>query len=147
MEGEELLVDTVKLLEINIKSENENNNNNEKVKDTLDEILINLEKNPIKEEKKEDKKEENMINDIIKLIISSSSINNNSIHNTIRISYPEIQQTHDIKIKSPICDQCFRLVYIFFDYIQNYIIIICSYCNKMSVYNCCNKCYKSFLYF
>ena len=158
----ELCVDTVKLLENNIKSQIESNTVKEiKENDTINEILKNLGNNSNKEENKE----ENLFNskDIKNLIISSNNITN-SIHKSIRISYPEIQQTHNIKIKSPICERCFRLVYIFFDFLKNYITIYCSYCTKMIIYkydafltkitenknplldSCCNKCYISFLY-
>jgi len=70
----------------------------------------------------------------------------------------------ELKSYSPICDKCFRLVIISFDYISDYISTYCLYCKNLSVYkydafiekmnenknpllNCyCNKCFKSFIF-
>ena len=69
-----------------------------------------------------------------------------------------------MKTDAPICDKCFRLIYISFDFIKNYISTKCPYCNKFDIYkydsfigklisginpltnSLCSKCLKCFLY-
>ena len=127
--------------------------NNENIKDK-EEGIENI----------EDIKQENIINEKITLIKKSINLSINTIHKSIRISYPEINPTYEVKINSLLCDKCFRLIFIFFDYIKNYVLTYCSYCEKIVVYkydafnqkikenknpildSCCSKCYKSFLY-
>lgn len=68
-----------------------------------------------------------------------------------------------MKSDSPICDKCFRFIYISFDFIKNYISTKCSYCNKFDIYtydtfyekikigenpllkSCCHKCKNNFM--
>ena len=42
----------------------------------------------------------------------------------------------NIKMKTyaPICDKCFRLIYLSFDFIKDFISTKCSYCNKFDIY-------------
>ena len=48
----------------------------------------------------------------------------------------EIKENNELRLEtySPICDKCFRLIYISCDFINNFILTICSYCNKIDVY-------------
>ena len=89
---------------------------------------------------------------------------NEILTNTEKKVYQEIPFKHELKTYSPICDKCFRLVYISFDYISDCISSYCLYCKNLSVYkydafiekmnenknpllNCyCNKCFKSFIF-
>ena len=79
----------------------------------------------------------------------------------MRIKY-EIKMSNELKLEtySPICDKCFRLIYISFDFIKNFISTKCSYCNKFDIFKyrtfiekfkkinnpllnaCCQKCSK-----
>ena len=79
----------------------------------------------------------------------------------MRIKY-DIKMSKELKLEtySPICDKCFRLIYISFDFIKNFISTKCSYCNKFDIYKyttfieklkkinnpllsaCCQKCSK-----
>ena len=88
----------------------------------------------------------------------------NSLQKSNNLVYPEIKQTQETKTKFPICSKCFRLLYIFFDYIPNYISTICPYCENISMYkynefnqnlkneesqildSICKNCCKSFVY-
>ncbi len=72
--------------------------------------------------------------------------------------------TQKIKCNSPICDKCFLLVYISFDYIKNYIITYCFYYKDILIYtkdkfiekikennnpllnSVCKFCHKSFIF-
>ena len=84
--------------------------------------------------------------------------------NKLITSYEGIPFKQELKTYSPICERCFRLVYISFDFISDYISSYCSYCKNLLVYkydefidkisenknpllNCyCNKCFKSFIF-
>jgi hypothetical protein len=84
--------------------------------------------------------------------------------NKLITSYEGIPFKQELKTYSPICERCFRLVYISFDFISDYISSYCSYCknllvykydafiektnkNKNPLFNCyCNKCFKSFIF-
>ena len=161
-----------KLQESKIENNNDNNDNIEQIKlleksnenlksekideDNIDEDIVNIGDISHKEDNIEEKANINL-----KISVNLSI---NSIHKIIQINYPEIKQTKKIKINSPICDKCFRLVYIFFDYIKDYITTYCSYCENILIYkydtfinkiqenkspllDCtCSNCYKSFLY-
>ena len=83
----------------------------------------------------------------------------------MRIKY-EIKKNNELKLEtySPICDKCFRLIYISFDFIKNFISTKCSYCNKFDIFKyrtfiekfkkinnpllnaCCQKCSKKLNY-
>ena len=45
-----------------------------------------------------------------------------------------------VKTDSPLCIKCFRLIYISFNFIKNFISTKCSYCNKFDIYS-----YNNFL--
>ena len=173
-------LDTVKLLEKNKKIIEEKNIGKEpkedikaeedikkkieeKDKNIINQIEIDLNNNS-KNKEENNTQQEKILEQKISTLKISINLLTNSIHKNIQISYPEIKQTHEIKIESPICDLCFRLIYIFFDYIQDYVTTYCPYCNKILVYKydifsnylsenkspildtCCQKCYQSFLY-
>ena len=85
--------------------------------------------------------------------------------NTIRKKYG-FQKYNEFRLRSysPICVKCFRLIYISFDFIKNYISTKCSYCNKFDIYKYenfiekikksnnpllnsnCHKCFRYFNY-
>ena len=140
-----------------IKVENNENLNSNKInkyemKDDNDEDIVNIGDNSYKE---------NTLKESINLKIS---ILTSSINKTIQINYPEIPQTYDIKISSPLCIKCYRIVFIFFHFIKNYITTYCPYCENILIYkpdifinkingnksimsDCtCNECYRSFIY-
>ena len=138
-----------------IKLENSKNNISNREFDTNSSQLIKNQdiSNNIKEKKENISKKENELN----IIKQKISLKQNSI-------YQGMEFKQNLKTYSPICDKCFRLVYISFDYIKNYISTYCIYCRNLSVYkydtflekikeienpllNCyCNKCNKSFIF-
>ena len=150
--------------ELNFYSKNINLGNNENLKSIKinryeigdnndnDEDIVNIGDNSY---------HENIIKESINLKIS---ILTSSIHKTIQINYPEIPQTHEVKISSPLCNKCYRIVFIFFNFIKNYITTYCPYCENILIYkpdifinkingnknfisDCtCNECYRSFIY-
>ena len=81
-----------------------------------------------------------------------------------KFNYKGKEFTKKIKINSPICDKCFRLIYISFNYIKNYISSYCQYCKQLYVYkydqflsiiqqninpllnSSCRKCNNSFIF-
>lgn len=126
--------------------------NRYEIKDENDEDIVNIGDNSY---------DENILKESINLKIS---ILTSSIHKTIQINYPEIPQTYDVKISSPLCIKCYRIVFIFFHFIKNYITTYCPYCENILIYkpdtfinkingiksiisDCtCNECYRSFIY-
>ena len=183
-----------KLLESIIKeniNENIENNNNQNGKEIIQEKNdnefnlnsknINLEKNEnlksIKINKYEIGNNKDIDEDLVNIgdnsyhenILKESknlkiSILTSSINKTIQINYPEIPQTHEVKISSPLCNKCYRIVFIFFNFMKNYITTYCPYCENILIYkpdifinkingnksiisDCtCNECYRSFIY-
>ena len=146
---------------IKIKNENiiENNNeiNNKKTTNTNINII---------DISNENKKNNNIEFD--SFVLSKQIDNNNNIileneKNKFRF-FKGMEFTQKIKTNSPICDKCFRLLYISFDYIKNYISTYCLYCKNILVYkhdkflekikegnnpilnSYCLNCYKSFIY-
>ena len=146
--------------ELSLYSKNINLGNNENLKSRYeigdnndnDEDIVNIGDNSYHESK---------LKESINLKIS---ILTSSIHKTIQINYPEIPQTHEVKNSSPLCNKCYRIVFIFFNFIKNYITTYCPYCENILIYkpdifinkingnksiisDCtCNKCYRSFIY-
>ena len=177
--------------EMNIKKNtgeiiNEKENNDEDKKSIKNEIekekeekimIIKKEEEIIKSENIEKKETSENIKKINEINLDSSynmgkrfvndlktiSKNDIFIKNQKKV-YQEIPFKQELKTYSPICDKCFRLVYISFDYICDCISSYCLYCKNLSVYkydafieklnenknpllNCyCNKCFKSFIF-
>ena len=167
-----------------IKNEKENNDEdkksikNEIEKEKEEEIMISKkEEKIIKSENIEKKEISENIKKINEIKLDSSysmekcfvndlktiSKNDIFIKNQKKVCQ-EIPFKHELKTYSPICDKCFRLIYISFDYICDCISSYCLYCKNLSVYkydtfiekmnenknpllNCyCNKCFKSFIF-
>ena len=110
---------------------------NQKEKNIKKPIDIFLMKNDIKTNLKIN------INDNIKKTKSKDYINLNAIKQIneglkiekMSIEY-EIKNQNELRLEtySPICDKCFRLIYISFDFIDDFILTKCSYCNRFDVY-------------
>ena len=110
------------------------NQKEKNVKEPIDTFLM---KNDIKTNLKIN------INDNIKKTKSKDYINLNAIKQIneglkiekMSIEY-EIKNQNELRLKtySPICDKCFRLIYISFDFIDDFILTKCSYCNRFDVY-------------
>ena len=98
-------------------------------------------------------------------LVSKINLNKNNLPHahSSRINAKK-EFTQKIKYNSPVCEKCFRFVYISFDFIKNYISTICSYCEDISIYtydkflekingnnnpllnSICQKCKKSFIF-
>ena len=146
----------MKSCEKNIKS------NTKEIEKSIDEDK-KLITNENKKEKKSNiiinKKEKEIIEGNVEKIKNINEIKVKSSYNNEEISFKQKLKTY-----SPICDKCFRLVYISFDYISNYISCYCLYCKNLGIYkydkfiekinenknpllnSYCNKCYKSFIF-
>ena len=85
------------------------NNNQIIIKDTFEELYINNKSN------------------------SNISISQTKISIKTKIN-ANIEFTQKIKYNSPICNKCFRFIYISFNYIKNYIITYCLYCKNIEIY-------------
>ena len=136
-----------------------------KVKIKFDKII-----NKIKSKKQriiDNQKEEDVnINEIINLNKKEKNSNKKEDlkKNKPITCYQGIPFKYELKTYSPICERCFWLVYISFDFISDYISCFCLYCNNLLVYkydifiekisenknpllNCyCYKCFKSFIF-
>ena len=137
-----------------------------KVKINFDKII-----NKIKSEKQRiidnQKEEDANINEIINLYNKEKNANKKKEDlkkNKPITCYQGIPFKYELKTYSPICERCFRLVYISFDFISDYISCFCLYCKNLLVYkydefiekisenknpllNCyCYKCFKSFIF-
>ena len=176
---EDKKLDLKKKIKIAVKNKEENEKeikkkfietiNSKNVKNNFDKIIniIKREKQRIIDNQKGENGNKVNINEIINMYNKEKNTNKNNEDlkkNKPKTNYQGIPFKHELKTYSPICDRCFRLVYISFDYISDYISSYCSYCKNLLVYeydtfieklkesknpllNCyCSKCFKSFIF-
>ena len=148
--------------------------NLDKIRCPIDNKIIKLDSTQIKKDKKNEKltklERNSKINQLNSLKYSSLPVQesknglNKIIHSGKSKINGTIKYTQKLKYDSPVCEKCFRFVYISFDFIQNYISTICSYCKNISIYtyekfleiinennnpllnSVCKKCKKSFIF-
>ena len=109
-----------------------------------DEKLENLKINYINNIRKS--QFENFMNDIINNDLRNKNENNNheiskGLPEIKKVDHPKKHEEFESKYKelelktdSLICDKCFRLLYISFDFIKNFIATKCPYCLKFNTY-------------